>query len=84
MDIEPEAGIYRHFKGKCYRVYACATNTETGERCVFYRALYGDGECFIRPVKMFMSDVDGERYPDARQRKRFELVRTLPGIRELG
>lgn len=83
MSVEPTPGIYRHFKGNRYRVYACATDSETGRRYVFYRALYGEHECFIRPLDMFMSDVDQEKYPNATQRKRFELLHPLPGIEEL-
>lgn len=83
MSVEPEPGIYRHFKGRSYRVYANATNSETGERYVFYQALYGAGEFYVRPVDMFMSDVDCEKYPEVRQKKRFELIGLLPGIAEI-
>ena len=76
-------GVYRHFKGGLYRVYACATNTESGEEFVFYRALYGDRCFFVRPLHMFTSAVDREKYPEANQNLRFELVEQLPGLDEL-
>lgn len=76
-------GVYCHFKGGLYRVYACATNTESGEKLVFYRALYGDRCCFVRPLHMFTSAVDREKYPEASQDLRFELVEQLPGLDEL-
>ena len=83
MRSEPLPGLYRHFKGGEYRVYACATNTETGERCVFYQSLCGAGECFIRPVEMFTGNVDRIKYPNVTQKKRFELIRLLPGLDKL-
>lgn len=76
-------GMYRHFKGGLYRVYACATNTESGEELVFYRALYGNHCFFVRPLRMFTSAVDREKYPEASQNLRFELVKQLPGLDEL-
>lgn len=67
-------GIYRHFKGKYYLVLDCADHSETGERMVVYRHLYGNGGLCVRPVSMFLSEVDHEKYPDVKQKYRFELV----------
>lgn len=64
-------------------MYACATNTESGEEFVFYRALYGDCCYFVRPLHMFASAVDRGKYPEANQGLRFELVERLPGLEEL-
>ena len=50
--------VYRHFKGDYYLVEALAKNSETGEPCVIYRKLYGDGGLWVRPLDMFLSRVD--------------------------
>ena len=65
--------VYRHFKGDYYLVEDVARHSETGEEYVVYRKLYGDGSLWIRPLAMFLSEVDREKYPDCPQRYRFEL-----------
>lgn len=65
--------VYRHFKGDYYLVEAIAKDSETGESCVIYRKLYGDGGLWVRPLSMFLSPVDRAKYPDATQQYRFEL-----------
>mgnify|MGYP001054117007 CR=1 FL=1 len=70
-DIRP--GRYRHFKGNEYQVLGIARHSETLEELVVYRALYGDGGLWIRPLAMFLSPVDREKYPDAQQNERFAL-----------
>lgn len=62
-----------------YIIEAIATHTETNEKLVVYRALYKDDEkgvhfnVFARPYDMFMAEVDHEKYPDIKQKYRFEL-----------
>lgn len=66
-------GVYKHFKGDYYLVVDVANNSETKEKYVVYRRLYGDGSLWIRPIDMFLSEVDHEKYPKVKQKYRFEL-----------
>ncbi len=58
-------GRYRHYKGNFYSVIGVATHSETGERLVVYRCLYGDHSMWVRPLEMFLEDVEvnGRKIP---------------------
>lgn len=69
--------LYRHFKGNLYQIRCLARHSETREPMVVYQAMYGTFEIFVRPLSMFMEEVDREKYPDVRQRYRFELLQDM-------
>jgi len=72
MEIQ-KGRIYKHFKGDLYLVEDIVYHSETQEKLVLYRALYGNGIRYVRPYAMFLSKVDKEKYPNVNQEYRFEL-----------
>ena len=63
-------GKYKHYKGKEYEVLGVARHSETLEELVVYRVLYGKYDLWVRPLKMFMEEVE----IDGQKRLRFEYV----------
>ena len=59
-EIKP--GIWKHFKGNRYRVLGVASHSETLEPMVVYRALYGEGGLWVRPLSMWTEQVERDGY----------------------
>ncbi len=70
MDNKVPLGRYRHYKGREYEVIGVAKHSETEEELVVYRALYGQGSLWVRPLKMFIETLE----IDGRPVKRFEYL----------
>ena len=64
--------IYRHYKGDQYIVLGIGKHSETLEEHVIYRALYGDGQIWVRPISLFIDEVDHKKYPNVKQKYRFQ------------
>ena len=67
--------IYHHFKGNNYIVVDVVKSADDPDKkLVIYQALYGDGEKWARELTEFLSEVDHEKYPDVKQKYRFEEI----------
>lgn len=65
---------YRHFKGNIYIVVEVAIHSETAEPMVIYKSGNDQSLVWTRPLDMFLSEVDREKYPDVQQKMRFEEI----------
>ena len=68
--MEIRKGRYRHFKGNMYEVIGIAKHSESLEEMVVYRALYGEGDLWVRPASMWDETVER----DGKVFKRFEYI----------
>jgi hypothetical protein len=88
MRLQP-GDIVQHFKREMlseeekaankylYVIVGVATHSETREPMMVYRPLYDDGGMYVRPLEMFLSEVDHVKYPDVKQKYRFEKAADL-------
>lgn len=68
-------GIYRHFKGNTYKVIALALDSTTLEEVVVYQSTTDLNKIWVRKKEEFLSMVDKNKYPNALQEYRFELIK---------
>ena len=61
MENKLTSGIYEHYKGNRYEVIGICKHSETLEKLVVYRALYGEKEIWVRPLKMFLEEIEIEK-----------------------
>ena len=71
----PKRSIYKHYKGGIYEVHGIASHSETEEQLVVYRSLYGTYQLNVRPLRMFMDEVDSPEFKY--KGPRFTLVKEL-------
>ena len=75
-------GVYEHFKGARYEVLGTGRHSETEEWYVFYRQLYGDGGCWVRPLAMFTEEVERDGYRGPRFRRVADQPASGTGVPE--
>lgn len=71
--------MYKHFKNKLYIVVDIVNDSESNndkelKKVVIYQALYGEGLKWARSYDSFNSEVDHNKYPEVKQKYRFEEV----------
>ena len=75
--------VWKHFKGTIALVIAIATHSETGEKLVIYYCIDNEGKIkhkdgiYARPLDMFLSEVDHDKYPEVTQKYRFEEIKMI-------
>lgn len=74
LEDSKNATIFRHFKGKEYKILSIANHSETWEELVVYHEVGNLSHCCARPIDMFFSEVDKNKYPNIKQKYRFEKL----------
>ena len=79
--------IYKHFKNKYYIVLDivndCESNNEKEYRkIVIYKALYEEYKVWARNYNDFISEVHHNKYPEIKQKYRFEEINDIKELKE--
>ncbi len=74
LEDSNNATSFKHFKGNIYKIVTIAKDADTLEDVVIYQGCYGDKPVWSRKVEEFFSLVDKEKYPEVKQKYRFEKV----------
>ena len=74
LEDKENATTFRHFKNKDYKIVTIANHSETWEELVIYHEVGNTSHCCARPIDMFFSKVDKEKYPEVLQEYRFEKL----------
>ena len=73
LEDKQNASIFRHFKGKEYKIITIAKDSDNLKEIVVYQAQYDNKQCWTRKIEEFFSKTDKTKYPDA-QEYRFEKI----------
>ena len=73
-ELLTDAELIRKPEMYLYEIVGIAVHSETREELMVYRALYGDKGMYVRPLEMFLSEVDHIKYPEVKQKYRFEKI----------
>ena len=75
LENAKEATSFRHFKGNVYRIITIAKDSENLSDMVVYQGEYENKPCFVRPIDDFFSLVDKTKYPEVKQKERFQKLK---------
>lgn len=73
LESPEKATVFKHFKGKEYSIVTIGKDSNNLDNLVIYKALYGEGQVWVREYNEFFSEVDKEKYPEIKQKYRFEI-----------
>lgn len=73
LESKEKATVFKHFKGNNYSMVSVGKDADNLNEVVIYKALYGEGQIWVREYNEFFSKVDKEKHPEIKQKYRFEI-----------